>query len=98
MVDLPDWIRVEMENLKQADQRLGLRLDDQGRRVEDHERRITQLERDMGDIRTMLAKTATKDDINLILRDALNSVPGRQTMLWSAALVVITALALFLHK
>ena len=91
MLDIPDWIRAEMENLKQADQRHELRLDD-------HERRVSQLERDMGDIKTMLAKTATKDDINLILRDALNSVPGRQTMLWSAALVMITALALFIHK
>jgi hypothetical protein len=91
MLDIPEWIRSEMENLKQADQRHELRLDD-------HERRVSQLERDMGDIKTMLAKTATKDDINLILRDALNSVPGRQTMLWSAALVVITALALFMHR
>jgi hypothetical protein len=98
MLDIPEWLRIDMENLKQADQRHELRLGEQDRRIEGHQHRITQLERDMGDIRTMLAKTATKDDINLILRDALNSVPGRQTMLWSAALVMITALALFIHK
>lgn len=89
MLDVPEWIRIEMENLKQADQRHELRLDE-------HDRRIDRLETDMGEIKTMLAKTATKDDINIILRDALNSVPGRQTMLWSAALVAITALALFI--
>ena len=88
MLDIPDWIRAEMENLKQADQRHELRLDD-------HERRINMLQDDMRDIKTMLAKAATKDDINLILRDALNSVPAKQTMLWSAALVAITALTLF---
>jgi predicted nucleic acid-binding Zn-ribbon protein len=98
MVELPDWIRVEMENLKQADQRLEHRLDDQGRRVEDHDRRITQLERDMGEIRTLLGNMATKDDINVSLRGALNAAPAWHTMVWSGALVVITALALFLHK
>ena len=89
MLDVPEWIRAEMENLKRADQHHELRLDD-------HDRRVGRLETDMGEIKTMLAKTATKDDINIILRDALNSVPGRQTMLWSAALVAITALALFI--
>lgn len=91
MLDIPEWIRIEMDNLKQADQRHEARLDD-------HERRITMLQDDMRDIKTMLAKTATKDDINLILRDALNSVPAKQTMLWSAALVAITALTLFFHR
>jgi hypothetical protein len=91
MLELPDWVRSEMENLKQADQRHELRLDD-------HERRIERLQDDMRDIKTMLAKAATKDDINVVLRDALNSVPAKQTMLWSAALVAMTALTLFFHK
>jgi hypothetical protein len=80
-----------MENLKQADQRHELRLDD-------HERRVLRLEGSIGEIRTLLGNMATKDDINISLRGALNSAPAWHTMLWSAALVVITALALILHK
>jgi len=68
----------------------------------DHEnlrRHVERLDSDISEIKTTLARTATKDDvaavgtkidsaINGLLRDALNAIPAKQTMWWTAVMAI----------
>lgn len=67
--------------------------------------RLTQIDADIREIRKTLETTATKGDIadlrlliehsvNGLLRDALNSVPGKQAALWTVIAALISAAAL----
>lgn len=87
---LPLEIKKVVEELMATDARIEAKTDNNTTAIE-------QLSKDMAQIRLLLANVATKDDVTVILRDALNSTPATQTMLWSAALVAITAMAIFFH-
>lgn len=52
-------------------------------RMDRAESTIEMLRSDVSDIKTMLRMVATKDDINVLLRDAINAVPGRYATVWS---------------
>jgi len=73
----------ELQMLKQSDVHLESRIDSV-------EKVVDNLKHDIMDIKLLLSNVATKDDINLVLRDALNSVPGKQTLVWTIASVIIT--------
>ena len=73
----------ELQLLKESDLQL------EGRIVS-VEKVVDNLKHDIMDIKLLLSNVATKDDINLVLRDALNSVPGKQTLVWTIASVIIT--------
>jgi hypothetical protein len=87
------------------------RADYHERWLRDHENHLKQLDADMAEIRDTLASTATKEDIaalrndvlssiNGVLRDALNSVPGKQSVMLGglmAAVAVASLIFTMLH-
>lgn len=78
------------------------RVDSVEARVSRNEQSIERLAKDMTEIRASLLLTATKDDIaqvkehmtNLVmgvLKQALNNVPARTLVAWTAAVAIGTA-------
>lgn len=66
-------------------------LEDRVGIVEGH---IQRLDDDMSEIREKLGEVATKQDVLVVLRDALNAVPGKHAAIYTAALVVLTAIGI----
>lgn len=64
------------------------RFDDLKDRVDGHDHRlarqdtiIAQLQADMSKLTAAIANVATKDDVLVVLRDAVNAFPGRYTLI-----------------
>jgi len=95
-VDLHAIVREHAERLNDHDDR----LDDAEERLDDHDRIFSELKKNMTENQKSLARIeasgATKDDINVILRDALNAVPEKQATTQTYAIMFISALALLL--
>ena len=74
---------------------LHARLDAHDARFDRLEKHVDRLDEDIGEIREKLGEVATKDDlhhaVNGILRDAINSVPAKQMVIWTAATALIAA-------
>lgn len=84
-----------MSDLENRVGHLEIRMDTTEDRVANTEGIVDLLKKDVAEIKAMLPRLATKDDIhkitekidrdiNGLLRDALSSVPGRQAALWAA--------------
>jgi len=87
---MKDMVQLDMEQVARELQLLkesDLQLEG---RIVSVEKVVDNLKHDIMDIKLLLSNVATKDDINLVLRDALNSVPGKQTLVWTIASVIIT--------
>jgi hypothetical protein len=87
---MKDMVQLDMEQVARELQLLkesDLQLEG---RIVSVEKVVDNLKHDIMDIKLLLSNVATKDDINLVLRDALNSVPGKQTLVWTVASVIIT--------
>src|SRR5271154_3933518 len=63
--------------------------------IQAHNVAIENLDKDIKEIKVLLGNVATKNDINVVLRDALNAVPGQQVALWTMITAVIMGVALF---
>ena len=82
------------------------RADGNDRRWEDHEKRhltldrsIVTIETDLKEMRAAQATLATRADlqqaINIVLRDALNSLPARHAVIWAAITALVALAAIF---
>lgn len=57
------------------------RADRTDERLDRHQTIIDRLQADMAEIKGALAKVATKEDVLVVLRDAVNAFPGRYTVI-----------------
>ncbi|MDE1905085.1 MAG: hypothetical protein KGH75_01360 [Rhodospirillales bacterium] len=89
-----DYVRV-IQELQDSDKKISADLLEHLRMLEKHDADIDRLNDDIHEIKTLLANVATKDDINIVLRDALNSVPGHQVVMWTVVLVIVTGISIF---